>query len=142
MPQLYVKKQKQRWDYISFSMKYVYWWLKCSCFEFFGGKKWGVFESKSWWKYDIYSLRKIYCFDLFGNGKYGLFWAKMLMERCYLLITENFLCWTWRWWEIRSFFQPKRWWKDYIYLVFLSFPWYSGTWERWFFVQCRQASSK
>ena len=70
------------------------------------------------------------------------FWIKKLMERWYLLINENFLFWTWRWWEIRSFFQPKRWWKDYIYLVFLSFPWYSGTWERWFFVQCRQASSK
>ena len=98
MPQLYIKKQKKRWDYISFSMKYVYWWLKCSCFEFFGGKKCGVFESKSWWKYDIYSLRKSYCFDLFGNGKYGLFepkcWWKdviywLLKSSCFELFDDR-----------------------------------------------------
>ena len=44
--------------------------------------------------------------------------------------------WTFRWWEIRSFFQPKSRWKDDIYLVLLSFPWYSRTWEIWYFVQC------
>ena len=37
--------------------------------------------------------------------------------------------------ENTVFFQWKSWWKDHIYLVFLSFPWYSGTWEIWFFVQ-------
>ena len=31
-------------------------------------------------------------------------------------------------------FQLKSWWKDDIYLLFLSFPWYSRTWEIWFFV--------
>ena len=54
------------------------------------------------------------------------FWSKKFMERWYLLITEKFLFWTFCWWEIRSFFQSKIWWKD-IYLVFLSFPWYSKT---------------
>ena len=49
------------------------------------------------------------------------------MERWYLLINENFLFWTLK----------KSWWKDHIYLVFLSFSWYSGTWETWFFVQCK-----
>ena len=63
------------------------------------------------------------------------FWVEKLMERWYLLVTEKFLFWTFRRWEIRSFFQPKSWWKDDIYLVFLSFPWYSRTWEIRFFVQ-------
>ena len=133
----------------------------------FGDEKYGIFEPKSWWKYDIYWLLKSSCFNLFGNGKYGLFlsqkvdgnmiftdywkvlvlnfsvmgntvffWVKKLMERWYLLVTEKFLFWTFRWWEIRSFFQPKSWWKDDIYMVFLSFLWYSRTWELWFFAQC------
>ena len=92
------------------------------------------------------------------------FWAIKLIERWYLLITEKFMFWTfprweaqsflepkswWKmiftnyrkvivlnfcWWEIPSFFQPKSWWKDDIYLVFLSFLWYSRTWKIWFFV--------
>ena len=66
------------------------------------------FEPKSWWKDNIYWLLKRSCFELFGDGKYGLF------------------------------FQRKSWWKDDIYLVFLSFPWYSRTWEIWFFVQCQK----
>ena len=36
--------------------------------------------------------------------------------------------------ENTAFFQLKSWWKDDIYLLFLSFPWYSRTWEIWFFV--------
>ena len=72
-------------------------------------------------------------FSVVGNTVF--FWVRKLMERWYLLITE-FLFWTFWWWEIRSFFQPKSWWKDDIYLVFLSFPWYSRTWEIWFFAQC------
>ena len=32
------------------------------------------------------------------------------------------------------FFDPKNWWKDDIYLAFLSFPWYSRTWEIWILV--------
>ena len=72
-------------------------------------------------------------FSVMGNTVF--FWVKKLMERWYLLVTEKFLFWTFRWWEMRSFLQPKSWWKDYIYLVFLSFPRYSRTWEIWFFVQ-------
>ena len=90
-------------------------------------------------------LTEIWC--LLITGKF-LFWTfrwleirsffrvKKLMERWYLLVTEKFLFWTFRWWEIRSFFQPKSWWKGVIYLVFLSFPWYSRTWKIWFLVQC------
>ena len=39
------------------------------------------FEPKSWWKDDIYWLRKGSCFELFGGGKYGLFGVKKLMEK-------------------------------------------------------------
>ena len=58
-----------------------------------------------------------------------------VMEIWYLLITEKFLFWAFWWREIQSFFIPKSWYKDNIYLVFLSFSWYSRTWEVRFFVQ-------
>ena len=64
------------------------------------------FESRSWWKENIYWLRRSSCFELFGDGKYGFF------------------------------FQLKSGWKDDIYLAFFSFPRYSRTWEIRFFVQC------
>ena len=102
-----------------------------------------IFEPKSWWKDDIYSLLKRCCFQIFCDGKYGLFWHKKSMERWYLLITEKFFFWatgkllfrTFRWWEIRSFFSQKDWCKVNIYLVFLGFPWYSRTWKIRFLVQ-------
>ena len=75
-------------------------------------------------------------FSVIGNTVF--FWVKKLMERWYLLVNGKFLFWTFRWWEIRSLFQPKSWWKDDVYFVFLSFPRDSGTWETWFFVQCLQ----
>ena len=84
--------------------------------NFFGNGKYGLlFETKSWWKDDIYWLLKSSCFELFGKEKHGLFWEKKLMERWYLLITENFLVWatekflfwTFWGWEIRSFFSQK-----------------------------------
>ena len=74
-------------------------------------------------------------FSEMGNTVFS--WAKKLTEIWYLLITGKFLFWTFRWWEIRSFFQPKSWWKDDIYMVFLSFLWYSRTWETWLFAQCQ-----
>ena len=78
-------------------------------------------------------------FSEMGNTVF--FWVKKLMEKWYLLVTEKFLFWTFRWWEIRSFFQPKSWWKDDIYMVFLSFLWYSRTREIWFFAQCTWCTS-
>ena len=42
-------------------------------------------------------------------------WAKTLTEIWYLLMTGKFLFWTFRWWEIRSFFESRSWWKDDIY---------------------------
>ena len=102
-------------------------------------------------------------FSEMGNTVFS--WAKNLTEIWYLLITGKFLFWTFRWWEIRSFFESRSWWKDDIYwlltsscfelfgngkyglfsakklmekwylLGLLSFPWYSRTWEIWFFTQ-------
>ena len=84
-------------------MKYVYWWLKSSCFEFLeeenvvvlsqivyrnmiftdcgevlvlnflGMGNTAFFEPKSWWKDVIYWLLESSCFELFGDRKYGLF---------------------------------------------------------------------
>ena len=72
-------------------------------------------------------------FSVVGNAVF--FWVKKLMERWYILVTESSLFWTFWWWEMRSFFEPKSWWKDDIHFVFLSFSWYSRTWEIRFFVQ-------
>ena len=47
-------------------------------------------------------------------------WAKKLTEIWYLLITGKFLFWTFRWWEIRSFFESRSWWKDDIYWLLRS----------------------
>ena len=92
------------------------------------------FEPKSRWKDDIYWLLKSSCIELFNDGKSVFF---ELIERWCLMVTKKFLFWTFQWWEIRSLFQQKSWWKDDISLVFSSFPWYSRTWEIWFFAQCR-----
>ena len=106
-------------------------------YEFFVLRKIrAFFEQKYWWKHGIYWLLKSSCFELFGYGKYGLFLSEKVDEK--IIFTEKFLFWTFRWWEIRSFFQPRNWWKDDIYLVFFSFTWYSRAWEIWFFVQWHQ----
>ena len=42
-----------------------------------------------------------------GMTNMVFFWARTLMERWYLLVTEKFLFWTFRWWEIRFFFSAK-----------------------------------
>ena len=99
-------------------------------FLFWTFRRWEMrsfFEPKSWWKDDIYWLLKSSCFELFRDKKYSLFLSQKVDERWHLLITEKFLFWTFRWWVIRSLFQPKLWWKDDIYLAFLNFPWYSRT---------------
>ena len=57
-------------------------------------------------------------FSRIGNTVF--FGAKKLIERRYLLITEEFLFWTFRWWEIRSFFKSRIWWKDDIYWLLRS----------------------
>ena len=73
-------------------------------------------------------------FSVMGNPVF--FWVKKLMERRHLLVTEKFLFWTYRWWEIRPFFSQKGDGKMIITFFFFNFPWYSRTWEIWFFAQC------
>ena len=63
----------------------------------------------------------MFLFWIFWRWKMWYFWAKKLMEIWYLLITETFLFWTFRWWEVRSFMQSKSWWKDDIYWLLWSF---------------------
>ena len=102
----------------------IYWLLKSSCFNLFGNGKCGLFLSQKvdgnmmftdYWKVLVLN------FSVMGNTVF--FWVKKLMERWYLLVTEKFLFWTFQWWEIRCFFQPKSWWKDDNYVVLSSFLW-------------------
>ena len=86
MLQLYIKKQKNdevicssAWDIIFTD----YWKVLVLNFSVIGNTV--FFESRSWWKDDIYWLPRSSCFELFGDGKYGLFSAKRLIERWYLL---------------------------------------------------------
>ena len=82
------------------------------------------------------------CFELFGDGKYGLFLSQNVDEK--MIFTDYWKLLVLYWKVLVShflaigntaFFQSKRWWKDDIYLVFLSFSWYSRTWEIWFFAE-------
>ena len=57
---------------------------------------------------------KVLVLIFLGTGNMVFFWAKKLMERWYLLITEKVLFWTFQWWKIRSFFESRSWWKDNI----------------------------
>ena len=109
--------------------KFLFW-------NFWGWKIWYFLSQKVDWKMIFTGYGKVLVLNFSVVGNTVFFWAKKLMERWYLLVTDKFLFSTFRWWEIRSFYQPKSWWKDDIYLVFFSFPWYSRTWEMRFFVQC------
>ena len=82
------KKQK---DDIFFSMEYhVYWLLKSSCFEIFGGGKYGLFSKQ---KVD-------------GDMIFIDYWKVLVL---YFLEKENTV-----------FFEPKSWWKDDIYWLLKS----------------------
>ena len=145
------QKKKQKKNDSLFSLE--------PCFEFFGNGKYGLFlrqkvsgdmiftgywkvpvlsfsvmgntvffEAKSLWKNDIYWLLKSSCFELFrdencgyGNKIFTDYWKVLVLS---FSVTGNTV-----------FFYPKSWYKGNIYLVFLSFSWYSRTWEVRFFVQ-------
>ena len=47
------------------------------------------FESRRWWKDDIYWLRRNPCFELFGDGKYGLFYSQKV---------DGKIIFTWSFW--------------------------------------------
>ena len=115
------KKTSNKNDRIfSLAWNIVYWLLESHSFEFFGGGKYGLFEPKSWWKYDIYWLLKGSCFQLFGNGKCGLFFETKVGENMILLITKMLLFWIFQGWKIRYFFEVKSWWKDDTYWLLKS----------------------
>ena len=59
--------------------------------------------------------RKVLVLIFLEIGNTVFSWDKKLIERWYLLITEKVLFWTFRWWRIRSFFEPRSCWKDDIY---------------------------
>ena len=64
--------------YLLITEKVLFWTLRWWEMQSF-------FESRSWWKDDIFWLLRSSCFELFGDRKYGLFWVKKLMKRWYLL---------------------------------------------------------
>ena len=80
-------------------------YCKVLVLKFSGMGNTAFFQLKSWWKDDMYWLLKSSCFEPFGDRKYSIF------------------------------FRQKNWWRDNIFLGFLRFPWYSRTWEIWFFLQ-------
>ena len=134
MVQLYIKSKKRvlfslAWNII-FSNKLkvlVFQILEMKDIVFLSQKVDGNMIFTDYWKVLVLTFSEM------GNKVFS--WAKKLTEIWYLLITGKFLFWTFRGWEIRSFFQSKSWWKDDIYMVLLSFLWYSRTWEIWFFTQ-------
>ena len=76
----WAKKLIERW-YLLINEKDLFWtfrWWKIRSF----------FESRSWWKDDIYWLRRSSCFELFGGGKYGLFYSQKIDGK--MIITCSF----------------------------------------------------
>ena len=51
------------------------------------------FESRSWWKDDIYWLLRSSCFELFGDGKYSLFFSQKV---------DGKMIFTWSFWAFHN----------------------------------------
>ena len=80
----------------------------------------------------------------FLEGKNVVFWVKKLMEIWYLLITEKFLFWSFREWEIRPFLSQKvdgkmlftDYWKvlvlNFLVIGNTVFFWAKKLMERWY----------
>ena len=91
-----------RRSYLLITWKVLFWTLR----------RWKIqsyFKPKSWCKDAIYDYWKVFFFFfyLLKMENTVIFWAKKLMKRWCLLITEKFLFWTFRRWEIRSFLYQK-----------------------------------
>ena len=90
------------------SKDYICWLLESPCFELFRGAKYGLFWSqKVDGKMIFTDYWKVLVLNFSEMGNTIFFWAKKLMERWYLLITEKFLFWTFRRWKMRSFLSKK-----------------------------------
>ena len=118
--QLYIKKQKN--NEVIFCLAWNISLLITKKFLFWIFRRWKIwyFQPKSWWKYDIYWLRKISCFNPIGNGKYGLFLSqkvdgKMLFTDYWKGLVLNFSVM-----GNTVFFESRRWWKDDIYRLLTS----------------------
>ena len=88
--------------------KYIYWLLKSSCLNLFGNEKYGfLLDQKGDSNMIFTDYWKVLVLNFSVTGNTVFFWVKKLMERWYLLVTEKFLFWSFRWWGIRSFFSQK-----------------------------------
>ena len=65
------------------------------------------FEPKVGRKIIFAGYWKVFVLNFLVMGNAVFFWVKKLMERWYLLITENFLFWTFWWWKIQSFLSQE-----------------------------------
>ena len=75
---------------------WIFWiWKIC----YFWAKVDGNMIFTDYWKVLVFMLSRM------GNTVFS--WAKKLMERWYLLITEKVLFWTFQWWKIRSFLSQE-----------------------------------
>ena len=100
-------------SYLLITEKFLFWtFRRWKIRGFLSQKVDGKMSFSDYWKVHVLNFSEM--------GNTVSFWAKMLMERWYLLITGKFLFWTFRWWEIRYFFEPKSWWKDHIYQLLKS----------------------
>ena len=127
---------------------------------FGGGGKYGLFWAKKLMEIWYLLITKKFLLWTFREWKIRSLFETKFSEK--LLVIDLF--WIFRGWKIRHFlnqkvngkmiftgywkvlvlsfsvmrntvfFEAKSWYKGNIYLVFLSFPWYSRTWEIRFFV--------
>ena len=65
------------------------------------------FEPKVGRKIIFAGYWKVFVLNFLVMGNAVFFWVKKLMERWYLLITENFLFWTFWWWKIQPFLSQE-----------------------------------
>ena len=76
----WVRKFIERWCLLIIE-KVLFWTFRWWKIRYF-------LESRSWWKDDIYRLRRSSCFELFGGGKYGLFYSQKIDGK--MIITCSF----------------------------------------------------
>ena len=89
----------------NWSKNCIYWLPKIYSFEFFRDKKYGLFLSPKVDGNMIFTdYWKVLVLNFSEMRNTVFFWAKKLMERWYLLITEKFSFRTFRRQEIRFFF--------------------------------------
>ena len=107
-------------------------------------KKRYFFESKSWWKYDIYWLLKCPCFEVCRGGKYDIFLSQKVEGKIIFTNYWKFLFLNFSEMENMVFFEPKSLWRDDTYWLLksycfgLSFNWRVNgkmilTWSFWAF---------